>query len=70
MEQLIRDLNDPSNQAFPERIKHIQAQLQQLQRARSAWDTGLAFLQHDDAIIRFYGALTLTIKINVDWGHR
>ena len=67
MEQLIRDLNDPTNQAFPERIKQIQTQLQQLQRERSAWDIGLAFLQHDDAIIRFYGALTLTIKINVDW---
>ena len=67
MEQLIRDLNNTANQAFPERIKQIQAQLQQLQRERSAWDTGLAFLQHDDAIIRFYGALTLTIKINVDW---
>ena len=67
MEQLIRELNDPKNQGSPHRINEIQKQLQVLQRDESAWQVGLDFLQHQDALIRFYGALTLTIKINADW---
>lgn len=67
MEHLIKDLNDPVNQASSGRIQAIQRQIQQLQREKSAWQTGLDFLQHEDAIIRFYGALTLTVKINADW---
>ncbi len=67
MEQLIRELNDPGNQAAPERINEIQRQIQRLQRDKSAWQGGLDLLQHYEAIIRFYGALTLTIKINADW---
>jgi hypothetical protein len=67
MEQLIRELNDPVNQATPERINEIQRQIQRLQRDKSAWQGGLDLLQHGEAIIRFYGALTLTIKINADW---
>ncbi|KAK5208484.1 member of the karyopherin-beta [Exophiala xenobiotica] len=67
MEQLIRELNDPVNQAAPERINEIQRQIQRLQRDKSAWQGGLDLLQHGEAIIRFYGALTLTIKINADW---
>ncbi|KAI9874089.1 MAG: hypothetical protein M1823_007766, partial [Watsoniomyces obsoletus] len=67
MEQLIRELNVPANQGAPERINEIQKQIQQLQRDKSAWQLGLDFLQHDESIIRFYGALTLTVKINADW---
>ena len=67
MEQLIRELNDPANQGVPDRINEIQKQIQQLQREQAAWQLGLEFLQHNDSLIRFYGALTLTIKINADW---
>lgn len=67
MEQLIRDLNDPRNQSLPGNISHIQRQIQHLQREPSAWQTGLDFLEHPDAILRFYGALTLTVKVNADW---
>jgi hypothetical protein len=67
MEPLIRALNDPRNQGSPAQIHEIQKQLQTLQRETSAWQTALDFLQNTDAIIRFYGALTLTIKINADW---
>ena len=67
MEQLIRELNVPANQGAPERINEIQKQIQHLQREKTAWQLGLAFLHHSDALIRFYGALTLTIKINADW---
>lgn len=67
MEPLIRALNDPRNQGSPAQIHEIQRQLQVLQRESSAWQISLDFLQNEDAIIRFYGALTLTIKINADW---
>lgn len=67
MEHLIKELNNPANQASSDRIRAIQRHIQQLQREKSAWQTGLDFLSHDDALIRFYGALTLTIKINADW---
>ncbi|EXJ80406.1 hypothetical protein A1O1_08550 [Capronia coronata CBS 617.96] len=67
MEELIRELNDPSNQSAPERINEIQRQIQRLQREKTAWQLGLDLLQNEDATLRFYGALTLTIKINADW---
>ncbi|KAK4937776.1 member of the karyopherin-beta [Elasticomyces elasticus] len=67
MEQLIRELHDPGNQAAPDRVHTIQRQIQLLQREKVAWQIGLDLLRHDEAIIRFYGALTLTIKINADW---
>jgi hypothetical protein len=67
MEQLIRELYDPSNQGSSDRINEIQRQIQRLQREKAAWQLGLDLLQHDEATVRFYGALTLTIKINADW---
>lgn len=67
MEQLIRELHNPGNQASPERVNEIQRQIQRLQREKTAWQTGIDLLQHDEATLRFYGALTLTIKINNDW---
>jgi hypothetical protein len=67
MEPLIRALNDPRNQGSSSQIHEIQKQLQALQRESSAWQASIDFLQNQDAIIRFYGALTLTIKINADW---
>lgn len=67
MEQLIRDLNAPGNQGDPEKINNIQRQIQKLQRDPSAWDLGLTLLNHADDIMRFYGALTIGIKVNNDW---
>lgn len=67
MEKLIRELNDPGNQSAPERINEIQRQIQRLQREKTAWQLGLDLLQNEEANLRFYGALTLTIKINADW---
>ncbi|EHY56660.1 member of the karyopherin-beta [Exophiala dermatitidis] len=69
MEELVRELNDPSNQSAPERINEIQRQIQRLQREKAAWQLGLDLLQSEEANLRFYGALTLTIKINADWDH-
>lgn len=67
MEALIHELNLPANQGDPQRINEIQKSIQRLQRERTAWQLGIEFLQHDEAVVRFYGALTLTIKINADW---
>ncbi|KEF61407.1 uncharacterized protein A1O9_02973 [Exophiala aquamarina CBS 119918] len=67
MEQLIAELYHPANQASPERVNALQRQIQQIQRQKSAWQLGLDLLHNDEAVVRFYGALTLTIKINADW---
>ncbi|RMD43532.1 hypothetical protein DV735_g1601, partial [Chaetothyriales sp. CBS 134920] len=67
MEQLIHELYSPANQGSKDRIQDIQRQIQQLQRQPSAWQLALDFLQNGDANVRFYGALTLIVKINADW---
>lgn len=67
MEPLIRALNDPKNQSSPTLIHETQKQLQILQREPSSWQASLDLLHKDEAVMRFYGALTLTIKINADW---
>lgn len=67
MEQLIAELHNTSGPVLPARVDEIQKQIQGLQRAKSAWQLGLDLLHHAEPIMRFYGALTLTIKINADW---
>ncbi|RMZ83763.1 hypothetical protein DV738_g1040, partial [Chaetothyriales sp. CBS 135597] len=67
MEQLIQDLYSPANQGSKGRVQDIQRQIQQLQRQPSAWQQALDLLQNGDANVRFYGALTLIVKINADW---
>lgn len=67
LESLIRDLNSPQNQRDPEKIDDIQKKIQRIQRDRSAWEAGLALLNHDEPQMRFYGALTITIKVKADW---
>lgn len=67
MENLIKELNAPENQSSSERVQEIQRRIQQLQRNRSGWQKGFELLRSDDQTLRFYGALTLTIKINTDW---
>ena len=67
MEILILELNSPVNQSSSERVQEIQRRIQQLQRERSGWQKGFELLGSEDQTLRFYGALTLTIKINADW---
>ena len=67
MEDLIKELNSPENQSSPGRVQEIQRSIQQLQREKSGWQKGFELLKSHDQISRFYGALTLTIKINTDW---
>lgn len=67
METLIKALHAPANQSSPDSINAIQKQIQRLQREEDGWRLGLELLNHQSSINRFYGALTLTIKINADW---
>jgi len=67
MEQLIQDLNSPHNQGQPEMIDMIQRQIQRLQSEPAAWQGAFDLLNTDDNVLRFYGALTLGLKVNNDW---
>jgi hypothetical protein len=67
MEQLIKRLHDTSHAPSPGDIQEIQGRIQNLQRESSGWSVGLDLLANEQPLIRFYGALTLTIKINADW---
>lgn len=67
MEQLIRDLNSPANQGKPQVINELQRQIQHLQKQPLAWQTGLDLLNQQDPLLQFYGALTLSLKVDADW---
>ena len=67
MEQLIERLNDQAIRLTPDGVDNVQKQIQYLQRQFSGWSKGLKLLKDERPVMRFYGALTLTIKINADW---
>jgi hypothetical protein len=67
MEQLIKRLHNTSDPPSPSEIQEIEGRIQSLQRESSGWSVGLDLLAHEQPIVRFYGALTLTVKINADW---
>ena len=52
---------------LPQKIARIQVILQKLQRSQDGWQFADALLQSQDDKVRFFGALTFTIKINHDW---
>lgn len=54
----------PPNAAFV-RVAH--ERLQTLQKSAAGWVIADSLLASDDANVRFYGALTLTMKIHQDW---
>ncbi|KAL9008180.1 MAG: hypothetical protein Q9173_006666 [Seirophora scorigena] len=63
-EKLIQQLYQPGS---PHQISEIQEDLQRLQRSRLGWQLADGLLKSEDEKVRFFGALTFTIKINVDW---
>ena len=67
MEQLIERLNDTSNRPSPDEVREIERSIQSIQRESSGWRVGVDLLASEHPLVRFYGALTLTIKINADW---
>ncbi|ODV89537.1 hypothetical protein CANCADRAFT_32762 [Tortispora caseinolytica NRRL Y-17796] len=44
-----------------------QKQLQAIQRGPNGWDLVLVLLQHSDPNCRFFGALTVSVRINIEW---
>ncbi|KAL8692278.1 MAG: hypothetical protein Q9218_002671 [Villophora microphyllina] len=64
VERLVIQLYHPSS---PHQVAETQASLQRLQRSPSGWQLADALLHSNDVNVRFFGALTFTIKINSDW---
>ncbi|EEP79357.1 predicted protein [Uncinocarpus reesii 1704] len=72
-QQLIREatelaqlLSAPGNASL---VQNAQARLQALQKSPAGWTIADSLLANDDANVRFYGALTLTMKIHQDWNN-
>ncbi|MCJ1434843.1 hypothetical protein MMC27_004213 [Xylographa pallens] len=63
VERLVQRLYLPGS---PRQIAQIQQALQNLQKSTEGWALADALLQSNDANVRFFGALTFTIKINTD----
>lgn len=67
MEQLIEELVNPRSHSDAKHLERVQREIQRLQREPSGWQLGLELLNKSSTHFRFYGALTLTIKIRTDW---
>lgn len=67
MEELILEINSPTNQGNPQAINRLGRQIQQLQAQSSAWETSIHLLDRQHQDLQFYGALTLEQKVNADW---
>jgi len=61
--ELVKRLYQPGNATI---ITQIQDQLQTLQRSSDGWQLADALLDQDDVNVRFFGALTFTVKLNND----
>lgn len=63
IEGLVKSLYEPGN---AKKITETEATLRVLQRSPQGWDIGDALLNSTDENVRFFGALTFTIKLNAD----
>lgn len=63
VEDLVKRLYQPGD---PATISHIEKSLQQLQRSPQAWQIADALLGSTDVNVRFFGALTFTVKLTSD----
>ncbi|KAL3463978.1 armadillo-type protein [Aspergillus heterothallicus] len=66
---LVLQLYDPANTGNPTKIKVIQEHLQTLQKGPHAWVIANSLLADESTDLRFFGALTFTVKVNHDWQH-
>ncbi|KAF2231894.1 ARM repeat-containing protein [Viridothelium virens] len=62
VEQLIKLFYQPGH--TPAQVAEIQEKLQTLQRSNDGWQLADTLLRSDDQNVRFFGALTYTVKIN------
>lgn len=67
MEQLIEELVASTSRPSPARVLELQKEIQRLQRQPTGWNLGVALLKKSSSQLRFYGALTLNVKIQTDW---
>ncbi|CAI6333294.1 unnamed protein product [Periconia digitata] len=63
IEKLVKTMYDPGN---AKKITETEATLRVLQRSPQGWEIGDALLNSTDENVRFFGAITLTIKLNAD----
>ncbi|KAG4414230.1 hypothetical protein IFR04_012636 [Cadophora malorum] len=63
VESLITQLYSPG---APEKVANIQETLQRLQRSPGGWQLATSLLGHGDEQVRFFAALTFTVKLNTD----
>lgn len=63
IERLVKTLYDPGH---AKKLPETEATLRVLQRSPQGWEIGDALLNSTDEHVRFFGALTLTIKVNAD----
>ncbi|KAF3049647.1 hypothetical protein E8E11_007647 [Didymella keratinophila] len=63
IEGLVKSLYDPGH---AKKIAQNEATLRVLQRSPQGWEIADALLKSEDEQVRFFGALTLTVKLNVD----
>lgn len=63
IEALVKTLYDPGH---ARKIPETEATLRVLQRSPQGWEIGDALLNSSDGNVRFFGALTLTVKVNAD----
>ncbi|KAL8913434.1 MAG: hypothetical protein Q9171_001727 [Xanthocarpia ochracea] len=64
IEKLVQQLYQQNS---PQQISQIQNILQTSQRSELGWQLADALLESQDENVRFFGALTFTVKINNDW---
>lgn len=64
IERLVQQFYRPGK---PQGIKEIDEHLQALQLSDQGWQLADMLLQSEDRNVRFFGALTFTIKIKRDW---
>jgi hypothetical protein len=64
LEQLVQRFYQPGPS---QDITKIQSQLQKWQRSEAGWEVAERLLGSLDPNVRFFGALTITVKLNLDW---
>ncbi|KAF1850945.1 ARM repeat-containing protein [Cucurbitaria berberidis CBS 394.84] len=63
IERLVKSLYEPGQ---GKKIAQTEATLRVLQRSPQGWEIADALLKSDNEQVRFFGALTLTVKLNAD----
>jgi hypothetical protein len=63
IERLVKSLYEPGQ---AKKIAQTEATLRVLQRSPQGWQIADALLKSENEQVRFFGALTLTVKLNAD----